>query len=84
MNKLFSLLHDVLLKVPVFNDSIFFDSETILLKGMFISHSKNVVTRRKEKADEICPYKNCSICSVGFFAELLCKDIKYLTKSQAI
>ncbi|WP_204246470.1 hypothetical protein, partial [Alistipes sp. An116] len=36
----------------LFNDSIFFDSETILLKGMFISHSKNVVTQRKEKADE--------------------------------
>ena len=36
----------------LFNDSIFFDSETILLKEMFISHSKNVVTRRKEKADE--------------------------------
>ena len=68
----------------LFNDSIFFDSETILLKGIFISHSKNVVTQRKEKADEICPYKNCSICSVGFFTELLCKDIKYLTKSQAI
>ena len=27
----------------LFNDSTFFDSETILLKGMFISHSKNVV-----------------------------------------
>ena len=66
----------------LFNDSIFFDSETILLKGIFISHSKNVVTQ--EKADEICPYKNCSICSVGFFAGLLCKDIKYLTKSQVI
>ena len=36
----------------LFNDSIFFDSETILLKEMFISHSKNVVTPRKEKADE--------------------------------
>ena len=36
----------------LFNDSIFFDSETILLKGIFISHSKNVVTQRKEKADE--------------------------------
>lgn len=36
----------------LFNDSIFFDAETILLKGMFISHSKNVVTPRKEKADE--------------------------------
>ena len=69
---------------PLFNDSIFFDSETILLKGMFISHSKNVVTQRKEKADEICPYKNCSICSVGFFAELLCKDTTYLSKSQVI
>lgn len=34
------------------NDSIFFDSETILLKGCFVSYSKNVVTRRKEKADE--------------------------------
>ena len=32
-----------------------------------------MVIRRKEKADEICPYKNCSICSVGFFTELLCK-----------
>lgn len=36
----------------LFNDSIFSDSETILLKGIFISHSKNVVTQRKEKADE--------------------------------
>ena len=68
----------------LFNDSIFFDSETILLKGICISYSKNVETQRKEKADEICPYKNCSICSVGFFAELLCEDTKYLTKSQAI
>lgn len=68
----------------LFNDSIFSDSETILLKGIFISHSKNVVTQRKEKADEICPYKNCSICSVDVFAELLCKDTKYLIKSQVI
>lgn len=34
------------------DDSIFFDSETILLNGIFISHSKNVATPRKEKADE--------------------------------
>ena len=34
------------------DDSIFFDSETILLKEIFISHSKNVATPRKEKADE--------------------------------
>ena len=38
----------------LFNDSIFFDSETILLKGIVISYSKNVVTQRIEKADEIC------------------------------
>jgi hypothetical protein len=68
----------------LFNDSIFFDAETILLKGIFISHSKNVVLQRKEKADEICPYKNCSICSVGVFAGLLCKDTTYLSKSQVI
>ena len=36
----------------LFNDSIFSDSETILLKEIFISHSKNVVTQRKEKADK--------------------------------
>lgn len=35
----------------LFNDSIFFDSETILLKGIFISYSKNVETQRKKKAD---------------------------------
>ena len=64
--------------------SIFFNPVIVFIKEIFISHSKNVVTQRKEKADEICPYKNCSICSVGFFTELLCKDIKYLTKSQVI
>ena len=36
----------------LFNDSIFSDSETILLKGIFISYSKNVETQCKEKADE--------------------------------
>ena len=55
------------------------------LKGIFISYSKNVVTQRKEKADEICPYKNCSICKMGCsISELLCKDIKYLTECQVI
>lgn len=70
----------------LFNDSIFFDSETILLKGIFISHSKNVVTQRKEKADEICLNKNeHNLYRVeDSISELLCKDIKYLTKSQVI
>ena len=36
----------------LFNDSIFFDSETILLKEMFISHSKNVGNTTQRKADE--------------------------------
>ena len=36
----------------LFQSSIFFDSESILIKEIFISHSKNVVTQRKEKADE--------------------------------
>lgn len=38
----------------LFNDSIFFDAETILLKGISVSHSKNVVIQRNEKADGIC------------------------------
>jgi len=33
----------------------------------------------QEKGRIFLPYMNCFNCSVGFFAELLCKDIKYLT-----
>ena len=39
------------LENALFNDSLFFDFETILLKGMFIPHSKNVERQHKEKAD---------------------------------
>ena len=46
----------------LFNDSIFFDSETILLKEIFISHSKNVVIQRKEKADESALTRMNTIC----------------------
>lgn len=38
----------------LFDSSLFFDTESLLLKGIFISHSKNVVTQRNEKADGIC------------------------------
>ena len=68
----------------LFNDSIFFDSETILLKGMFISHSKNVERQRKEKADESALTKLSLFERWMPFVEKLCKYIKYLTKSQVI
>jgi len=69
----------------LFSDSIFFDPELLLLREIFISHSKNVVTQHNEKADKICPYWNCSICIGGCnISELLCKDIKYLIISQII
>ena len=56
----------------------------MLIKEISISYSKNVVTPRKEKAEGICPYMNCSICSVDVFTELPCKYTKYLIKSQVI
>lgn len=65
----------------LFRGSIFFDTELLLLKEIFISYSKNVVTQRNEKADGIYLNKNEHIlywveCSIS---ELLCKYIKYLT-----
>ncbi len=56
----------------LFNDSIFFDSETILLKEMFISHSKNVVTPRKEKADESALTRMNTICIEWKIVSLNC------------
>lgn len=68
----------------LFNDSLFFDSETILLKGMFISHSKNVERQCKEKADESALTKLALFERWMSFVEKLCKYIKYFTINQII
>ena len=68
----------------LFNDSLFFDSETILLKGIFISHSKNVERQRKEKADESALTKLALFERWMSFVEKLCKYIKYFTINQII
>ena len=42
--------------------SIFFNPVIVFIKEIFISHSKNVVTQRKEKADESALTRMNTIC----------------------
>ena len=89
MNNLFSLLHDASLKAAVFSGCTFwrfhiFRFWNYPIKGNLHFTLKKCGNTTQRKGRRICPYKNCSICSVGFFTELLCKDIKYLIKSQVI
>ena len=46
----------------LFSDSIFFDPELLLLREIFISHSKNMEIGSKDKDSIIyCPYLPCKL-----------------------
>ena len=56
----------------LFQSSIFFDSESILIKEIFISHSKNVVTQRKrKKCAELSGFPESSEILAGIYAGVL-------------
>ena len=91
MNNLFSLLHDASLKAAVFSGCTFwrfhiFRFWNYPIIGNFHFALKKCGNTTQRKGRRICLNKNeHNLYRVeDSISELLCKDIKYLTKSQAI
>lgn len=90
MNKLFSLLHDVSLKIAVFSECTFQWFHIFRFWNYLIKENLHFVLKKcgnttQRKGRFVCPYMNCSICiNRCSISELLCKDIKGLIESQII